>query len=109
MVEPVSIHRREDLTQARLLAEHLRLKLQAPASSVNDITIARLADMLGEERIWRQNEMARFHAELELEAAQLREEMMAETARVLTLLDAAEAFVKARKALNEALAARGRA
>jgi hypothetical protein len=105
----VSIHRKQDLRSARALAEHCRLKLRAPPSAVTVQVIERLADMLGEERVWRHNEMARFRAELEHEGAQLREEMTAETARILTLLDAAEAFVKARKALNEALAARGRA
>ena len=100
----VSIHRKQDLRSARALAEHCRLKLRAPPSAVTDQVIQRLADMSGGERVRRQNEMARFHAELELEGAQLREEMTAEMARILTLLDAAEAFVKARNAFNAALA-----
>jgi hypothetical protein len=107
-VQPVSIHRKKDLVSARALAEHCRLKLRAPPSAVTDQVIGRLADMLAEERIWRQNEMARFRSELEAEALQLRKAIQEETFRIQTVLDAAEAFVKARKALKVALAMPGK-
>jgi hypothetical protein len=104
MVEPVSIHRKKDLHHARVFAERIRLKLKAPASAVTDAVVERLADMLQEERIWRQNEMARCRAEM----AALRAEVNAEFARIRALIDAAKTYVNARKALNEALALHGR-
>jgi hypothetical protein len=100
MAEPVSIHRKKDLRQARAFAEHLRLTLKAPASAVTDTVVERLADMLGEQRIWQQDQVARWRAEI----AALRAEVDAEFARIRAIKDAAETFIKARKALNEALA-----
>jgi hypothetical protein len=104
MAEPVSIHRKEDLRRARVFAEHLRLKLQAPASAVTNTVIMRLADMLGEQRIWQRNEVARCRAEM----AAFRAEVDAEFARIRALIDALQAFNRARKALDEALAVYGR-
>jgi hypothetical protein len=62
MVQPVSIHRKKDLRQARVFAEHIRRKLKAPASAVTDTVVERLVGMLQEQRVWRQNEMARCRA-----------------------------------------------
>ena len=104
MAEPVSIHRKEDLRMARRLAEHLRSKLQAPASSVTDTVVERLADMLQRERIWRQNEMARYSREFAAACA----EVNVEVARTRAIFDAMTAYVSARKALNKVLAAHGR-
>jgi hypothetical protein len=100
MVKPVSIHRKKDLRQARVFAEHLRRKLKAPASAVTDTVIERLADMLQEQRNWRQNEMARWRAEM----AALRDEVNAEFAKLHALVEATKAYVGARKALDAALA-----
>jgi hypothetical protein len=109
--QPVSIHRKKDLRNARVFAEHLRLKLKAPASAVTDRVVERLADMLQEHRDWLRNEAAQCRAEM----AALRAEIDAEFARIRALIDAVKAFVDARKALvdarkalDEALAVHGR-
>jgi hypothetical protein len=96
-VQPVSIHRKNNLVCARALAEYCRLKLRAPPSAVTDQVIEQLADMLAEARIWRQNEMARFRSEFEAEATAKRDEMIA----------TCQAFMVATlKALDVALAMR---
>jgi hypothetical protein len=103
MAEPVSIHRKKDLHRAREFAEHIRLKLKAPHSAVTNRVVERLADMLGEQRTWQQNEVASCRAEM----AALRAEMNAEFARVRALIAATRTYVSARKALNEVLAVHG--
>jgi hypothetical protein len=100
MVGLVSIHRKNDLHQARLLAEHLRLKLRAPAGAVTERVVERLADMLGEQRIDRQNEVKRCRAEI----AAAHAEINIEVARIRAVIDATKAYVSARKALHQALA-----
>jgi hypothetical protein len=87
----VSIHRREDLRQARLLAAHLQLKLSAPPGAVTDTVVERLADMLQEERIWRQNEVARARAEIAAACAEMNYEM----ARIRAVFDAVTTYVSA--------------
>ena len=104
MAEILSIHRREDLRHARLLAEHVRQKLSAPTSAVTERVVAGLADMLQVERDFRQNEVARYRAEIAAACA----EVNAEAARIHAVFDAVTAYVSARKALNEALAAHSR-
>jgi chromosome condensin MukBEF complex kleisin-like MukF subunit len=104
MVKPVSIHRKKDLHHARVFAERIRLKLKAPPSAVTDAVVERLADMLQEERTWRQNEVARCRAQM----AALHAEVNAEFAQIRALIEALKAFTCARKALNEALAVHGR-
>jgi hypothetical protein len=99
MVKPVSIHRKKDLRRARVFAERLRRKLQAPASAVTDAVVERLADVLQEQRSWRQDEMARCRAEM----AALRAEVDAEFAKLRALIDATKTYGSARKALNAAL------
>ena len=96
MAEVVSIHRKEDLRHARLLAEHVRSKLRAPVSAVTERVVERLAEMLGEFRIDRQNDLARCRAEI----AAAHAELNAEFARIRALLDAVTM-------LRQALAARG--
>jgi hypothetical protein len=100
MVEPVSIHRKRDLRQARVFAERLRRKLKAPASAVTDAVVERLAGMLSEQRVWQQNEAARCRAEM----AALRAEVDAEFAKLRAIIEATRTYVSARKALNAALA-----
>ena len=99
MAEVVSIHRAQDFHLARRLADHLRLKLRLPASSVTDTVVERLADMLQQERVWRQGELERGRAEM----AAAYDQINAEMARTRAIFDAMMAYLNARKALNEVL------
>jgi hypothetical protein len=102
MVEPVSIHRKKDLRQARVFAEHLRLKLKAPASAVTDAVVARLADMLADHRGWQQDAAAAARAEMAV--------LRGEVGKLRALSEAAKTFSAAGKALDTAVAAaRGKA
>jgi hypothetical protein len=102
MVEILSIHRKEDLRHARLLAEHVRRKLPAPAPPVTDRTVEKLADLLQEARIDRQIKLARARAEF---AADI-EAVNAEVARIREIFAAMKAYTEARKVLQRALADR---